>query len=252
MLFLRCGDDLDIGITGGRRDAGSFPDWKEQVDVFSFRSVSCPVHWPVVALRGGAGRGAHAARLHGNVADERDALTAHLSRWLSSEGIDLGEVSGGVIERFLTVRRATYANHYSMQALRPILAHLRREGLVPAEQPAPTPSSSVELLLVRFRQYLVVDRGVAGPDADAYSHWVTPFAHDVAGREYAAIGDLAVGDVARFLTTRLPAMTRKTAQMTARHGPSSASCIMRAWSTPPSPTPSPRSRTAAYRGCLSR
>lgn len=142
-------------------------------------------------------------------------LAAHLSRWLGSEGIDLGEVSGGVIDRFLAVRRATYAHHYSGQALRPVLAYLRREGVVPAVQAASAASSPVELLLVRYRRYLVVDRGLTGPVADAYTHWVTPFVRDVAGTEPAAIGNLAAVDVAGFLTTRLPSMTRKTAQMTA-------------------------------------
>jgi len=90
-------------------------------------------------------------------------LAAHLSRWLSSEDVDLGGVSGAVIERFVAVRRATYANHYSTQALRPVLVYLRREGLVPAEQPSPAPSSPVEVLLARYHQRLVVDRGLTSP-----------------------------------------------------------------------------------------
>lgn len=142
-------------------------------------------------------------------------LAAHLSRWLSSEGIELGEVSGAVIERFLAVRRATYTGHYSLQALRPVLGYLRREGLVPVE-PAPVPVSAVEVLLARYRRYLVDDRGLSGPVADAYSHWVTPFVCDVLGAEPSAgAGGLTAVDVAGFLTTRLPSMTRKTAQMTA-------------------------------------
>lgn len=142
-------------------------------------------------------------------------LTAHLSRWLGSEGIELGGVSGGVIERFLAVRRATYAHHYSAQALRPVLAYLRDEGLVPAEQPVPRPSSPVEVLLARFGRYLVVDRGLTSTVVDAYTHWVTSFVRDVVGAERAVIGDLTAADVAGFLTARLPSMTRKTAQMTA-------------------------------------
>lgn len=143
-------------------------------------------------------------------------LAAHLSRWLGSQGIDdLGEVNGGVIERFIGVRRATYVNHCSAQALRPVLTYLRREGLVPAEQPAPAPSSPAELLLARYRRYLVADRGLTSPVADAYTHWVIPFVRDAVGTESAWIGNLTAVDVAGFLTTRLPSMTRKTAQMTA-------------------------------------
>lgn len=142
-------------------------------------------------------------------------LAAHLSRWLGSEEIGLREVDSGVIGRFLIVRRATHASHYGAQALRPVLSYLRREGLVPAEQPEPASSSPVEVLLARYRRYLVVDRGLSEPVADAYTHWVMPFVRDVVGSEPTAIGHLSAVEVARFLTARLPSMTRKTAQMTA-------------------------------------
>lgn len=41
--------------------------------------------------------------------------------------------------------------------------------------------SGIEVLLTRYRRYLVSDRGLSGPVADAYSHWVTPFVTDVLG-----------------------------------------------------------------------
>lgn len=142
-------------------------------------------------------------------------LTAHLSRWLDAEGIELGEVSGGVVDDFLAVRRATYAQYYSLQALGPVLGFLRREGLIPAE-PAPLPVSEVEVLLARYRRYLVAGRGLTGPVADANSHRVTPFVREVLGAEPSAgIAGFTAIDVAGFLTRHLPPMTRKTAQMTA-------------------------------------
>jgi site-specific recombinase XerD len=142
-------------------------------------------------------------------------LAAHLSRWLDTEDLGPGDVSGPVIERFLAARRAAYTSHYSMQALDPVLDYLRREGLVPVE-PVPMPSSPVATLLARYRWYLTEDRGLSGPVADAYSHWVTPFVQDVTAAE-SALGfeGLTAADVTGFLTTHLPSMTRKTAQMTA-------------------------------------
>jgi integrase/recombinase XerD len=142
-------------------------------------------------------------------------LAAHLSRWLDSEDVGLGDVSGPVIERFLAARRAAYTSHYSLQALNPVLGYLRREGLVPVE-PVPMLSSPIETVLARYRRYLIEDRGLSSPVTDAYSHWVTPFVQDVTGTETAAglVGLTAV-DVTEFLTTHLPLMTRKTAQMTA-------------------------------------
>ena len=56
-------------------------------------------------------------------------LAAHVSRWLQAEGLGTHALTGPVIERFLTARRRDYSNHYSMQALEPLLAYLRRVGV---------------------------------------------------------------------------------------------------------------------------
>jgi integrase/recombinase XerD len=78
------------------------------------------------------------------------------------------------------------------------------------------PSSPIETMLARYRRYLTDDRGLSGPVAAAYSHWVTPFVQDVTGTESAkGLESLTAVDVTKFLTTHLPSMTRKTAQMTA-------------------------------------
>lgn len=141
-------------------------------------------------------------------------FAAHLSRWLASEEIDLSEVTDAVADRFLVVRRAGYSSHYSQRALRPVLAYLRREGLVPPEA-GPAPAAEVEVLLDRFRRHLA-ERGVSGPVTAAYSRWVTPFVIDVLGTDPAAeIASVTAADVSGFLASRLPSMTRKTAQMTA-------------------------------------
>ena len=142
-------------------------------------------------------------------------LAAHLSRWLESQIMGPGDLTGPVIERFLAARRTSYTNHYSLQALGPVLGYLRRQGVVPAVV-VQAPSSPVEVLLARYRQYLIDDRGLSAPVAHAYAHWVTGFVQDgTAGGEQVGLAELTAGDIARFLTAHLPAMTRKTAQMTA-------------------------------------
>ncbi|HPV81185.1 MAG TPA: site-specific integrase [Dermatophilaceae bacterium] len=143
-------------------------------------------------------------------------FAAHLSRWLALEQMELSEVTDAVIDRFLAVRRAEYTSHYSRRALQPLLAYLRCEGLVPPEV-KPVAVSGIEVLLTRYRRYLVSDRGLSGPVADAYSHWVTPFVTDVLGGTdpVARVAVVTAADVAGFLASRLPSMTRKTAQMTA-------------------------------------
>ena len=67
-------------------------------------------------------------------------LAAHLSRWLQAEGLGTEDLTGPVIERFLATRRRDYSNLYSMQALEPLLAYLRRVGAAP-EPVAPEPCS---------------------------------------------------------------------------------------------------------------
>ena len=142
-------------------------------------------------------------------------FAAHLSRWLESQGLGPGDLTGPVTERFLAARRVTYTSHYSLQALGPVLGYLRRLGVVPRTV-VPEPSSPTELLLARYRQYLIDGRGLSGPVAHAYSHRVTPFVEDRTDAEgQVGFTGLTAGDVTRFLTAHLPTMTRKTAQMTA-------------------------------------
>lgn len=143
-------------------------------------------------------------------------LAAHFSRWLETEGLELDQARSEVVQRFLVVRRATHVQKYSMQALQPILDYLRRRGLAPEEEPKPAPSSPVEVLLARYQRHLLDDRGLSAPVAQAYVHWVDPFAREVLYPDLdTAIGCLSSVEVSGFLVKRLPPMSKKTAQMTA-------------------------------------
>ena len=140
-------------------------------------------------------------------------LTAHLSRWLGAGGMGPADLNGPVVERFLAVRRDRFTSHYSLSALDLILGYLRRAGAAPVPVPVP-PSTAAEVLLAQFAAYLTGERAVTGPVARAYCHWVRPFA-EAAFRAGDHRRELAAGDVTRFLTERLPGMSRKSAQMTA-------------------------------------
>ena len=89
-------------------------------------------------------------------------LAAHLSRWLQAEGLGTQDLTGPVIERFLAARRRDYSNHYSLQALAPLLEYLRRVESAP-EPVAPEPCSGAGRLLARFGDYLSVERGLSAP-----------------------------------------------------------------------------------------
>ncbi len=142
-------------------------------------------------------------------------LAAHLSRWLEAQHLELGDLTGPLIERFLADRRVSHTKHYSLRAVGPVLGYLRCRGVVPAAV-VEEPSSPTEVLLDWYRRYLTDERGLSEPVAKAYSHWVTPFVEDRTDAEgQVEFADLTAADVARFLVAHLPLMTRKTAQITA-------------------------------------
>ncbi|HEX7427351.1 MAG TPA: hypothetical protein VF328_10450 [Mycobacterium sp.] len=60
-------------------------------------------------------------------AGQHVCFLAHLDRWMSAEGIGLGELSGPVIDRYLEQRRAAgYVEYRSLKALWPLLDYLGR------------------------------------------------------------------------------------------------------------------------------
>ena len=102
-------------------------------------------------------------------------LMAHLSRWLVDEGLDAGDLRMAEVERFLRARRAAgYTQLLSIKAMRPMLAYLRDLGVAPTPPP-PTPSSPVEEVLERYRNYLTVERGLGQATTRGYVDAVRPF-----------------------------------------------------------------------------
>ncbi len=98
-------------------------------------------------------------------------LAASLSRWLDAAGVGLDELTGPVMERFLSERRARGASHYSPRAVAPIVDYLRRVGVVAAAVAPAPPVTAVEVLLERFARYLAKQRALTPPVVRAYVHW---------------------------------------------------------------------------------
>lgn len=101
-------------------------------------------------------------------------LMAHVSRWLTDEGLDL---SGLAVEvaRFVRARRAAgYTHHRTGKAMQPLLTYLRDLGVAPTP-PVPAPLGPVEVALERYRHYLTVERGLGRASARGYVDAVRPF-----------------------------------------------------------------------------
>jgi site-specific recombinase XerD len=123
---------------------------------------------------------------------------AHLSRWMSAEGLAAGDLTAEAVERFVIARRASYRGLRSPRALVALLGCLRSRGAVP---PAPVVAATdpVELLLERFGGYLARERALAEATVSSYCSQVRPFV-----REHAPGGwcGLTSRQVAVFVTER--------------------------------------------------
>ncbi len=93
---------------------------------------------------------------------------AQVSRWMEDEGLDVGGLSLGALERFLIARRYQgYVSSLSMRALHPLLGHLDRLGVLSAT--APGTVREVDRLVEEFRDYLAQERGLVPGSVTLYA-----------------------------------------------------------------------------------
>jgi site-specific recombinase XerD len=138
-------------------------------------------------------------------------LMAHVSRWLFGEGLDAGGLTPEAAERFLADRRAVgYVLYRSPKALVPLLGFLRRVGAAP-EAPPPAPAGPADVLLDRYRRYLVAERGLAAETAADYAAKVRAFA---SGRVDCGLAGLTAAEVTAFVVQTCPSMRKGTAKLT--------------------------------------
>ena len=125
-------------------------------------------------------------------------LMAHLSRWMSGQGLAAGDLTAEGVERFSEARRASHRGLRSPRALVGLLGHLRSRGVVP-RGPVVATVDSAEVLLERFGDYLSRERGLAAATVRSYVSQVRPFV-----REHTASGfdELSGRQVAVFVTER--------------------------------------------------
>jgi site-specific recombinase XerD len=143
-------------------------------------------------------------------------LVAHVSRWLAAAGKPAGALNAVTVDAFVVSRRAAgYSNHLTAGALRPLLAYLRALGVVVAED-ALGRSGPVEVALERYRQYLLVERGLSVITARVYVDAVRPFLAGRVSRDRRRLELRAMraGDVVAFVVGRCPALSRGAAKQT--------------------------------------
>jgi integrase/recombinase XerD len=131
---------------------------------------------------------------------------------MSAECVGLDGLSGPVIERYLSARRAAgYVEYRSMRALRPLLDYLTPLGVLPFAEAAPL--SPVEQLLACYRDYLIHERGLTAGTARGYVDCVRPF---VTGRVSGDVLDLAgitSADATGFVLAACPGRATGSAKL---------------------------------------
>jgi integrase/recombinase XerD len=131
----------------------------------------------------------------------RSRLMLELSWWMAQRELSLSELHAGLLEELLAEARADQqgpGKWFSPSSERDVLAYLRELGVVePVVVPAPT---QIDLLIARFVEYLVGERGVANSTS---VYWYSRIARSfLAGRVdpgTGTLGPLTASEVSRFL-----------------------------------------------------
>ena len=118
----------------------------------------------------------------------------------------MSDLTAAVIARFVAeLRRSGYRNARSWRGLGTLLGYLRRVGAVPAPaSPAPSPITAEEVLLERYRLYLMRERGVCEQAADGYLRKVRRFLAWRASAGGARLEGLTAADVSAFVLAECP------------------------------------------------
>jgi site-specific recombinase XerD len=121
---------------------------------------------------------------------------AHVSRWLTSKGLDVQELTPDRIDEFLVARRdAGYNQWCSPKGMAPLLANLRRLGVVPFPTRT-TPTAPAAQLLADYRTYLIEERGLAAATVRSDLHVARLF---LAARPKIDLEELCASEVVDFV-----------------------------------------------------
>lgn len=130
-------------------------------------------------------------------------LMAHLSRWMAREGLPAAALTASTVDAYFAERRAAgYVNERTARALQPLVTYLRGLG-VTRQGPAVTPTGPVEVLLARFQDYLLVERGLTATTAALNVRLARPFLTSRAhGAGQLDLASLDAAEVAAFVVAQ--------------------------------------------------
>ena len=98
---------------------------------------------------------------------QRMQVVACLSRWMVVEGVEVSELTPERAQQFIQWRKTVgYRQFRSPRALVLLLAYLRASGAAP--EPVAPPAGGPDLLVERYRAYLLGERGLAAGTVGYY------------------------------------------------------------------------------------
>ena len=139
-----------------------------------------------------------------NTINGRRALMRRLSRWLEGQGLEAAGLTTEAAESFLLALRDSDGRWQpTLRTLLPLLGYLHESGAAPAVM-ASVATSPTELLLVRYRDYLADERGLAPGTIGHYLAAARLFLSVQFPDGVLDLAALSVAQVLGFVTRRCP------------------------------------------------
>jgi site-specific recombinase XerD len=140
-------------------------------------------------------------------------LVAHLSHWMIREGLSVAALTPTTLDAYFTERRADgYSNSFTARSLRPLLDYLQELRVVTAP---PVPATSpCERLLRGYRDYLLVERGLAASTVELNVRMVRPFlANQVQADGQLDLQRLGAAEIGAFVVAQSRERPRSVGRM---------------------------------------
>jgi site-specific recombinase XerD len=141
-------------------------------------------------------------------------LLNDLIGWLQGQQLTMGDLSIGQVDRFMADRRAAGVRKLkTRKALGPVLGYLRGLGLAPAAE-TPVEDDPAQIILNRYRQFLITERGLATVTAGRYIDCLRPFLDRRMAAGELDLGGLTPADVTAFVVAWCPCLNSGVAKLT--------------------------------------
>jgi len=138
-------------------------------------------------------------------------LLAHVSRWMESEGLEVGAVTPDRLERYFVWRRCQgYRSSLSPSSLHRLLGYLDRIGVLPPDATVP---SAVDQLLAEFRDYLLGERGMNASSVAKYEPTARLFLSECPQPLRDGLARVSAGDVNVFVLREARRRSVRSAEM---------------------------------------